>query len=296
MLKISEMKTAELIPYANNPRKNGNAVGAVAASIKEFGFKVPIVIDEDGIIVAGHTRLLAAKELGLESVPCIVADDLTPEQVKKFRLADNRVGELSEWDFEKLAIELEELDFDMEDLGFGFAETEEPLNDGKGDETEGGASEAGQESQIRLLNLEIANFAGVGEYGIPAILPESYSPVEFMPFSDAAAFKGDASGTGIHFFLDDYRFARVWNSPQQYVDLLRKFACVLSPDFSLFMGTPKAVQIFNHYRKHWCAAYWQANGIKVIPTLCWSDEASFGWCFDGEPEGGSGPRQLFIPF
>ena len=122
-LKIVYKNVDELIPYENNPRNNDGAVEAVAKSIKEFGFKVPLVIDKDGEIAAGHTRLKAAKELGFEEVPCIIADDLTPEQVKAFRLADNKVGELAFWDIELLNLELEELDleeldFEMADFGF----------------------------------------------------------------------------------------------------------------------------------------------------------------------------------
>lgn len=103
-------KVKDLKPYEKNPRKNEKAVEYVANSIKEFGFKVPIVIDKkNNVIVAGHTRLLAAKELKLEEVPCIVADDLTDEQVKAFRLADNKVSVFSEWDFSLLDKEIEEL-------------------------------------------------------------------------------------------------------------------------------------------------------------------------------------------
>lgn len=113
----------ELIPYVNNPRHNENAVNAVASSIKNFGFKQPIVIDNKNEIVAGHTRLLASKKLGLEEVPVIIADDLTKAQVKAFRLADNKVSELADWDYELLDLELEEievedLDFDMQEFGF----------------------------------------------------------------------------------------------------------------------------------------------------------------------------------
>ena len=128
-MKIVEKKITELREYENNPRNNENAVDAVAASIKEFGFKVPIIIDADGIIVAGHTRLKAAEKIGLEKVPCIVADDLTPEQVKAFRLADNKVGEFATWDFAKLEEELRELremEFDMDDYGFGDDEEVTP--------------------------------------------------------------------------------------------------------------------------------------------------------------------------
>jgi len=109
----------ELIPYINNPRKNdGKAVDKVAASIKEFGFKVPIIVDKDNVIVTGHTRYKASKKLKLKEVPTITADDLTDAQIKAFRIADNRVSEESEWDFEKLEIELEGLNIDLSILGF----------------------------------------------------------------------------------------------------------------------------------------------------------------------------------
>lgn len=118
-MQIEEMRVADLIPYENNPRKNDEAVEAVAASIKEFGFKVPIIVDADNVIIAGHTRLKAAQMLGMDTVPVIRADDLTDEQVKAFRLADNKTAELAGWDFTALEAEMEELaDFDMERFGF----------------------------------------------------------------------------------------------------------------------------------------------------------------------------------
>ena len=96
-MQIMEMNVEELKPYENNPRNNDDAVEAVAASIREFGFKVPIIIDENGVIIAGHTRLKAAQRLGMEKVPVIQADDLTEQQVRAFRLADNKVAELATW-------------------------------------------------------------------------------------------------------------------------------------------------------------------------------------------------------
>ena len=120
-MKIEYLATTDLIPYENNPRLNDGAVDAVAASIKEFGFQVPIVIDKRNVIVAGHTRLKAAEKLGLSEVPCIRADELTDEQVKAFRLADNKVGEFALWDMEKLNVELSELaEFDIDMSQFGF--------------------------------------------------------------------------------------------------------------------------------------------------------------------------------
>lgn len=117
-MEIINKKIDEIIPYENNPRFNDDAVEYVAKSIKEFGFKVPMVIDKDGVIVAGHTRYKAALELGLEEVPCVIADDLTDDQIKAFRLADNKVSEKAQWDFELLEEELDLIDLDMEDYGF----------------------------------------------------------------------------------------------------------------------------------------------------------------------------------
>lgn len=123
-MQIQTKQLTELKPYPNNPRKNDHAVDAVAASIREFGFKVPLVIDKDGVIVAGHTRYKAAQKLGLKELPCIVADDLTDDQIKAFRLADNKTAELAEWDIDLLSIELDDIDLDMEQFGFEFAEDE----------------------------------------------------------------------------------------------------------------------------------------------------------------------------
>jgi ParB/RepB/Spo0J family partition protein len=145
-MNIIELELDKIKPYKNNPRKNDQAVDAVAASIKEFGFKVPIVIDQNGVIIAGHTRLKAAKKLGLDKVPAIMADDLTDEQVRAFRLADNKVGELSGWKFDKLERELAEITVDMN--RFGFTEEIE-------EETEEIVEQDGKSSDIVTLSFQL---------------------------------------------------------------------------------------------------------------------------------------------
>ena len=117
MIKIIEKDINELVPYENNARINDKAVDVVANSIEEFGFKQPIIIDKNNVIVAGHTRTLACKKLGITKVPCIVADDLTEEQIKAFRIADNSSAQVAEWDMDKLMAELETIDYDMEQFG-----------------------------------------------------------------------------------------------------------------------------------------------------------------------------------
>ena len=129
MMKVTELDINEIIPYVNNPRDNTAAIDAVASSIKEFGFNVPLVLDRDKIVVTGHTRLAAAKKLGIKRLPCIVAEHLTEAQAKAYRLADNKVAELATWNTELLNVELEELnELDIAMQAFGF-EAQEKLSE-----------------------------------------------------------------------------------------------------------------------------------------------------------------------
>ena len=120
-MEIINKKIEDLKPYENNPRVNDDAVQYVANSIKEFGFKVPMVIDKNNVIVTGHTRYKAALELGLKEVPCVIADDLTDEQIKAFRIADNKTNDMASWNDDLLGLEMKDLlgEFDMTDYGFG---------------------------------------------------------------------------------------------------------------------------------------------------------------------------------
>ena len=117
-MNIVNVNIKDIIPYDKNPRFNDEAVEYVANSIKEFGFKVPVVLDKNNVIVTGHTRIKACEKLGINEIPCIYADDLTEEQVKAFRLADNKVGEIAQWDFDLLNIELDDINLDMGEFGF----------------------------------------------------------------------------------------------------------------------------------------------------------------------------------
>ena len=129
MMQVTELDINEIIPYVNNPRDNTAAIDAVASSIKAFGFNVPLVLDRDKIVVTGHTRLAAARKLGLTRVPCIIAEHLTEAQAKAYRLADNKVAELATWDAKLLTVELEELnELDMAMQAFGF-EAQEKLSE-----------------------------------------------------------------------------------------------------------------------------------------------------------------------
>lgn len=136
---------------------------------------------------------------------------------------------------------------------------------------------------LHFENQDKARFAGVGEYDIPQIIGiDDVQVKEWIPFNYALTCK-EPREKGVHFFLDDYQFERVWNNIDKYTEVLQRFKAVMSPDFSMFTVNPKALQIFQHFRKHFIGAYWQASGLTVIPTMNWADEKSFEWCFDGEP-------------
>ena len=117
-MNVKTIPLAEIHPYANNPRKNDEAVAGVAASIKRFGFLIPMVIDRNGEIICGHTRYKAARQLGLTEVPCVIADELTEDEIRAFRLADNKVSEKAQWDMDLLPVELAGIMLPMEDFGF----------------------------------------------------------------------------------------------------------------------------------------------------------------------------------
>lgn len=262
-----------ITPYANNPRHNESAIDAVANSIREFGWKQPLILDRHGEIIAGHTRYAAAKKLRMTELPCVIADDLNEEQVRALRLVDNRTAELAEWDFDKLDKELEEiLNIDMEDFGFEF---EDELDDDGyyGDERERTYSE---------YNLSAFNEDETeGFYQMPVLKPCDYVPTDIKSFNYMLSAK--EFNFGIHFYCDDYQFERIWNRPEFYIEKLHDFQCAFTPDFSLYLDMPMAMKIWNVYRSRLIGQMMQRDGLKVIPTVSWAEPETFEFCFDGLP-------------
>lgn len=273
-MEIHDIPITKLKEYGRNPRKNDAAVESVTASISEFGFKVPIVIDKNSVIVCGHTRMKAAKQLGMKTVPCIIADDLSEEQIRAFRLADNKVSELADWDFKLLDIELGEITgIDMTDFGFELPDDDEYYGDER-------------ERTYNSVNLhDYDNTLVAGAYDMPVIQATNHVPKDLISFN--YMLTKDDFAKGIHFYIDDYQFERIWNTPDKYMDRLAMFDCVLTPDFSLYMDMPLAMQIWNVYRSRLIGQKMQDAGITVIPALSWSDERSYDFCFDGLQQGGT---------
>lgn len=144
-----------------------------------------------------------------------------------------------------------------------------------------------EQNMGKLLNAEFGIYEGVGEYEFPQIEPVHEIPTidRWIGFNYVkTTHKKKLKNTAVHFFIDDYQFERVWNQVNIYTPLLKKFSCVLSPDFSMYTDFPKAVQIYNKYRNHWLTAYWQEQGMIVIPTILWSTENHWDWQFEGYPK------------
>lgn len=276
-MEIESIKIKDIKPYENNPRRNDGAVEAVKASIREFGFKVPLVIDKNNVIVCGHTRYSACKELKINEIPCIRADDLTDDQIKAFRIADNKVSELAEWDFERLQVELDDISLDMSDFGVEIPEID-PVDDSGwyGDE---------RERTNRAYNLDILDHETLTNdfWQMPTIRNDNFIPSDLIGFNYAKTNKD--KDCGVHFYVDDYQFERIWNYPEKYVEILSAYDCILSPDFSLYMDMPMPMKIWNIYRSRQIGAYYQQKGIKVIPTISWAEPETFEFCFKGIPEG-----------
>lgn len=137
---------------------------------------------------------------------------------------------------------------------------------------------------IKQYNLDLFDDTKTnGFFQMPIIKNDKFIPTKLIGFNYAKSSK--EKDAGIHFFIDDYQFQRIWNSPEQYLSVLNQYQCVLSPDFSLYMNMPMAMKVWNVYRSRLIGQYWQSQGIKVIPTISWAEPETYTFCFDGIPEG-----------
>ena len=233
------------------------------------------MIDKDGILVTGHTRYKAALKRGITEIPCIVADDLNAEQIKAFRLADNKVSEKASWDFDLLGGELKGiLKIDMSKFDFKMPEIKTDFGY-YGDE---------RERTFNRYNLDEFDPENTeGKFQMPRLIPCYTMPDDLISFNYLLTSK--KYNCGVHFYVDDYQFERIWDRPQAYIDKLQKFSCALTPDFSLYTDMPMAMKVWNVYRSRLIGQMMQYNGIDVIPTVSWAEPETFEFCFDGLPHG-----------
>lgn len=275
-MKIIKVKIEELKQYKNNAKRHTKKqIEQIKKSIQEFGFNDPIAIDENNMIIEGHGRYEALKELGYKEVECISLNNLSEEQKKAYILVHNKLNMETGFDNKILANELDSiLDFNMEDFGFNIDLSIDNLF------KENERHRTNDTYNLSLVDIESSsnNF-----WQMPIIKNDNFIPNELIGFNYAKTSK--VKNVGIHFYLDDYQFERVWNKPEDYINILKQYDCILSPDFSLYIDMPMPMKIWNIYRSRQIGQYYQNQGIKIIPTLSWAEPETFEFCFEGIPEG-----------
>ena len=274
--KIQRVALDELVPYENNAKiHNKKQIEKLKQSIDQFGFLTPVLIDKDKNIIAGHGRTMAAKELGLDKIPCVYIDGLSEKEKKAYILADNRLSEFGEWDYELLSAEIDELqdiDADMLDFDIPDEDDEGDLPLYYGDE---------RERTFNYYNLRQVQSIPLtaDKWQMPIIEPTDYVPKRLIGFNYAKSSKEKACG--LHCFIDDYQFERLWNDPEKYIEVLKEYDCFLSPDFSLYTEMPIPMKVWNVYRSRMLGAFYQQHGITVIPTMSWCEKETYTFCFKG---------------
>lgn len=273
-LHIESININNLVPYQNNAKKHPQKqIDKIKKSIEEFGFNDPIAVDENNMIIEGHGRYEALKQLGYENVECIRLNNLSEEQKKAYILVHNKLNMDTGFDTKLLNEELFNIDnIDMSDFDFKI-DFDDIFKENERHRTN-------DTYNLDLIDIENSsnNF-----WQMPIIKNNNFIPDKLIGFNYAKTSK--EKNVGIHFYLDDYQFERLWNNPEEYADILKQYECILSPDFSLYMDMPIPMKIWNIYRSRQIGQYYQNQGIKVIPTLSWAEPETFKFCFEGIPQG-----------
>lgn len=273
--EIVRLRMDELTMYEQNAKRHPpEQVKQIAKSIKKFGDNVPIGIwGEKNIIVDGHGRYLAKKMLGDEYANCVRLDHMTDNERRAYTLAVNKIALNSGLDSRVAQLELQSIvSINMADFGF---KPPEPDTGYYGDARE-------RTNDAYNLNYFRPGMAA-GDWQIPKLARCDYTPKDLIGFN--YALTSTQKNVGVHFFVDDYQFERVWNQPEKYTRILAQYDCVLTPDFSLYMDMPRCMKLWNIYRSRLIGQIWQGAGMKVIPTMSWAEPETFEFCFDGIPEG-----------
>ena len=283
-LKTITININELKPAKYNPRielsEDDEEYIKIKKSIQNFGYSEPIIINKDKTVIGGHQRLNVLKDLGYKKID-VIQLNLTKAKEKALNIALNKItGRWDDIKLKDLLFELKNEDLDLESVGFDDIdidsyedidiEPEEPMN--------------ARANTINGYNLQLYDSKSVdGFYQMPIIKNNKTIPKELIGFNYVLS-DTKPEGKSVHFFIDDYQFERLWNSPELYIDKLKPYDVVLSPDFSLYLDMPMAMKVWNIYRSRCLGHYWQQNGIKVVPTISWAEEDTFSFCFDGIPE------------
>ena len=291
-MRIEHKAISELIPAPYNPRKDiqpyDEEYEKLKRSLQEFGYVEPVIWNErTGYVVGGHQRLKVLKQLGETEIDCVIVD-LPEEQEKALNIALNKIN--NDWDDDKLKALLEDLqdtDIDITLTGFDSAELDKYLKIEDDEDDEDGYFGDERENTYNLYRMhEYDSSRTAGYYQLPTVKACHYVPEDLIGFNYVKSWKGDREGLGVHFFIDDYQFERIWKRPYENIERLRGFSCVVMPDFSTYWDMPMAMKIWNLYRMRLMSQVMQDAGMNVLPIVRSLGDDTLDWCFEGIEPGG----------
>ena len=275
-MQIEVIDIDKIHKYEKNAKRHPKKqIEQIKKSIQEFNYNDPIAIDENNMIIEGHGRFEALKQLGYKQVECIRLTHLSEQEKKAYILAHNKLNMETGFDDELLWDELGSIvDFKMDDFGFNLDKAFDNL-----------FKENERVKTNNKYNLDIVDIENSSNnfWQMPIIENDNFIPSDLIGFNYAKT--SENKQTGIHFYIDDYQFERVWNRPEDYTEILKQYECILTPDFSLYLDMPMPMKIWNIYRSRQIGQYYQKQGIKVIPTISWAEKETFDFCFEGIPKG-----------
>ncbi len=281
-LKIEYIAIDKLTPYDKNTKiHTKKQIEHIANSIKKFGFNDPLgIYGSQNIVLEGNGRIEAARKLEMKELPCVRLDHLSPDEMRAYVIAHNSLNLETGFDDSVLYDELKRLqDYDFRNFG---------LNDSYLNALKYTQSELYRNTLAKNTKKLVRNsFKMTGKYDMPIIKKQvvDIADLKCISFCHTKYDDKRCNKRMVHFFLHDYRFECAYENPDILLEKLKQYACVLTPDFSLYMDMPIALQIYSVFKNRWCGAFWQSNGLNVIPTVSWSDERSFEFCFDGIEQG-----------
>lgn len=293
-MRIERRRIDTLKPAPYNPRKDlkpGDAeYEKLKRSLQEFGYVEPVILNErTGYVVGGHQRLKVLKELGVAEIECVIVD-LSEEREKALNIALNKIS--NGWDEEKLSALLEDLqdtDIDLTLTGFDSEELKSffDVPDFEDEDDDNGYYGDEREKTFNAYRLHEFDYTRTaGYYQFPTLKACHYVPDDLIGFNYVKTWKGSREGLGVHFFIDDYQFERIWTQLFKNIERLRGFSCVLMPDFSTYWDMPMAMKIWNLYRMRLISQVMQDSGLNVIPIIRGLGDQTLDWCFEGIESGG----------
>lgn len=280
-LKIEYIEIEKLNHYANNSKiHTKEQIEHIANSIQEFGFNDPLgIAGKDNIILEGNGRVEAAKRLGLKTLPCVRLDHLSKEEQEAYVIAHNATNLETGFDDKLLLEELNKLQnkYNFCDFGINVNELKNFDNDNY------------YKNFLALHKQKLTRneFEMVGEFELPLVKKQKIDleKISLLNFSNTKYNDVKNFDKTIQFFTYDYKFDYVYSHPSLAFEKLKQYYCLLTPDYSLYTDMSVSLQIKNTFKNRWCGAYWQSLGLRVIPTVEWSNEKSFKFCFDGIEKG-----------